>query len=179
MRPYNVHPKVKIEDLQVLIAKRAAQADTIPPAVEAAPPEPLPAAPDPVVAVVAEPEVEAPPAVVPLVVQAVEQPVLEPPATVQPEPAPPEPAEKRSPVVATPVAGSPAPVPTEQPDVYLPDGITERQYREGNAFTIERIVTENGHSTVYKRVAHPFATFYFQDGQAIDERVWNARFQGQ
>jgi hypothetical protein len=54
----------------------------------------------------------------------------------------------------------------------------EREYREGNAFVTERTVTANGRSIVYKRVVHAWATYHFEDGKPIDERVWRERFGG-
>ena len=67
---------------------------------------------------------------------------------------------------------------TAAPTAAPPDGIQERQYREGNAFVTERTVTEAGHSTVYRKVVHAWATYHFKDGKAIDERVWKERFGG-
>jgi len=176
MRPYNVFPKVKCEDLRVLIAKRAAQADTVPPVVEVPVPAPTLLAPPPVVEAPQPPEERPLPATPPAGAEVERQPDPSPQVIVRTGPVEPEQVERRPAPTARSV--EPAPVPLVLNGTSLPDGITERQYREGKAFTIERTVTEQGHSTVYKRVAHPYATFFFEDGVAVDERVWNTRFQG-
>lgn len=152
LRPYNVYPKVKIEDLRALLAKRAVAADTV------VPPE------EPSVAVVEPPPTPIPPPA-PVVV-----PVKEPAPEPRPEP-------KRV-VVQRPAPVEKAPTVTAPTTVSKPaDGVVERQYREGQAFVIERAVTEDGHLVTYKRVFHPHGqVFYFQDGLSVDERVWKARF---
>ncbi len=152
MRPYNVYPKVKIEDLRVLIARRAAKPDTATVAKEepAVPPQvtrlPMPAS-----ATVTPLATQPPPTTPPM------DPVTEIPTIVHETPPPPPPVQRS--------AGEPA------------DGIIEQRYREGQAFVIERAVTVNGRLVKYKRVYHPYGrTFYFEDGLSVDERVWNARF---
>lgn len=152
MRPYNVYPKVKIEDLQALLARQALKQDTAV-VVEAfsAPSDP------PVPARVAEPP---PPPV------RVEMHV--PPSSTE------APPSKPSQVQPGEQATTPAqPVRSSGPA----DGIIERRYREGHAFVIERAVSVEGRVVKYKRVYHPYGqTFYFEDGLAVDERIWKARF---
>lgn len=166
-RPYNVYPKVKIHDLEGMIRARNAAAPE--PAVE-------PPAPDPPVAAV-------PVAVVPDAsplppVQA--DPVVPPKATVQP--GKPAPAVVAPPTPVDPVKATNTdrpPVQKEALPVPKTDGLVERTYKEGNAHVIERTVTEDGRSAVYKRVIHPWGTIYhFRDGKSIDERVWKEAFGG-
>jgi len=180
MRPYNVYPKVKIEDLRVLIAKRAAAIDTVPPAREDLPPAPHPVEEPPVPAVLNPGQEQLPDPSgpeKPRIAAPVPEPVIDVPVPVQihlPEPTKEPPAPRPS-AEPAPRNTSPDVIPQPMP---VADGMVERMYREGKAFVLERTITENGHSVVYKRVRHPYATFYFEDGQAVDERVWNARFYG-
>lgn len=154
MRPYNVYPKVKIEDLRALLARQAAKPDT-------SVAEEHPVDTDTVV-----------PAKVPMRVPAgpAPEPVKEPDAVVKPKTAPlPEPVVQRT---APPVVASSSEKPAQ--------GIIEQRYREGHAFVIERAVTIDGRLVKYKRVYHPYGqVFYFEDGLAVDERVWKARFPDQ
>lgn len=149
MRPYNVYPKVKIEDLRALIARQAAKQDTLT-AVEEHPVDPEP---------IATPVQQTVP-----VVDRLDQeptPIVEQPSAPKPEP------KVERPVIAAPVA-----LPAK-----VADGIIEQRYREGHAFVIERAVTIEGRLVKYKRVYHPYGqTFYFEDGLSVDERVWKARF---
>ncbi len=157
MRPYNVYPKVKIEDLRALIARQAAEKDTTT-IVEEHPVDQEPA--QPPVAATPAPQVADP----------------EPSASqhVPADPAPPEKAaepaiegrqEKTSSQTSPPSLAKAA------------EGIIEQRYREGHAFVIERAVTIDGRLVKYKRVYHPHGqTFYFEDGFSVDERVWKARF---
>jgi hypothetical protein len=151
MRPYNVYPKVKIEDLRALLARQAAGTDTV------AEVEEHPVDPDPVVPQNTAVEPARP----------VPEPVKEPGPVVQGKPMPvPEPVLEKA---ATP-AGNAAPVKPA-------DGVIEQRYREGQAFVVERAVTIEGRLVKYKRVYHPSGqTFYFEDGLSVDERVWKARF---
>lgn len=173
MRPLNVYPKVKIQDLQALIAKRNAEReadrDTSPS---------LPAPPQVVTPVEPEPRPQ------PLV--EVPEPVPAPPSVVQPAPqdsavnpparreeAPrPEPRPDRtvpSTGTRTPSPVTPAVTPTPAP----PDGLQERTYKEGNAVVLERRLVKEGRETVYRRVNHPWgAVVYFEDGLAIPARRW-------
>lgn len=146
MRPYNVFPKVKIEDIKALIAKKN-------PPLEEPPPEPMP---------VPEPVAPSQPAVEPTRVEPAPQEVVPSPATSV---APPEEP------VSTPTYTAPPP-PLKKADQQI-----ERRYKEGHAFVIERVVSVDGRVVVYKRVFHQWGqVFYFEDGVAVDERVWKARF---
>ena len=152
MRPYNVYPKVKIEDLRVLLARQAAKQDSAS-MVEVHPVDPEPAVPP------KESIAEA--------VRTAPGPQLAPDPVVNERPVPlPEAIGEGSAVSA--VTSAPA-KPAE--------GIIEQRYREGHAFVIERAVTVEGRLVKYKRVYHPYGqVFYFEDGLAVDERVWKARF---
>jgi hypothetical protein len=151
MRPYNVYPKVKIEDLRALLARQAAKEDTT------AMVEEHPVDPDPVV-----------PAKVAVAVQTpAPEPVKEPDPVVDEKPEP----------LTEPVLEKSAPPTVPNAPVKPAEGVIEQRYREGHAFVIERAVTIEGRLVKYKRVYHPYGqTFYFEDGLAVDERVWKARF---
>lgn len=151
MRPYNVYPKVKIEDLRALLARQAPKQDTTA-MVEEHPVDPDPVVPANVVVAV---QVPAP------------EPVKELDPVVEEKPGPlTEPLMERSAPPAVPNA-----------PVKPAEGIIEQRYREGHAFVIERAVTIGGRLVKYKRVYHTYGqTFYFEDGLAVDERVWKARF---
>lgn len=161
LRPYNVYPKVKIEDLRALMARQAA-----------APNEPPP--PDPV-EVPVERTVE--------IRSARMAPA--PPIVAQSNPAPdrstaPTTDAQEDPLAITGSAPDPAPsAGTQLFSLKKAEGVIERRYKDGRAFVIERVVTVEGRTVVYKRVYHPFGqVFFFEDGLSVDERVWKARFQG-
>ncbi len=154
LRPYNVYPKVKIEDLKALIKKQSDEGQAAVEPLEEKPPPP------PVDVPVSEPS---PPV------------AAEQPSSVE--------AIQRTATPAT--SGTPVDVPDQPahttssvpPDLKKADGLIERRYKEGNAYVIERTVTVDGRLVVYKRVFHSWGqVYYFEDGAAVDERVWNARF---
>ncbi len=171
LRPYNVYPKVKIEDLQALIRKREAAV-----AAEAAPP----------VAPVEQPEAVSAP-------QGPEAVAAHPPAAAAPEDAP-APQPTASPSIA-PAPDKPPAVPERPPAIPAkadpppplpPPPVAEEQpvretgsrvYLQAGAVVTENSVEENGKVVVYKRVAHPWGqTFYFKDGLDMTAREWEARF---
>ncbi|MBL7983215.1 MAG: hypothetical protein JNL52_15545 [Flavobacteriales bacterium] len=168
MRPLNVYPKVKIKDLEALIAKRDAERPSEPP-VEPTVPAPTPV----VVAPIPAPQPTKP------------EPVKEEPPKVDPSPAPVVPPAP-APVVRTAPAERPAPAVATSPTVRdsaktaLPDGTHERIYKEGRAVVQERRVVANGQETVYRKVTHPWGdVVYFQDGLAVPARVWAEVFGNQ
>ena len=153
-RPLNVFPKVKIQDLQALIAKRdAAQATA--PAIR----------PDTLINIVTPP--------VPLVPQSsIEggQPVES--GTLEPKPE--GSTADRKPVALAAKTTKPAPearpLPQEHP---LEDGIQESTFLEGRAVVLERRVVRGGHESVYRKVTHPWGqVVHFRDGITISEREW-------
>ncbi len=153
LRPFNVYPKVKIEDLKALLAKQGSA-----PAAEP-PPEPV-IEPSTAIPIIPDQPTEA-------VVPQVEKPV----PSALPEQTPIIHSEK---VERIPPAPQAAETPVE---LKKAEGQIERRYKEGHAFVIERLVTVDGRLVVYKRVFHNWGqVFYFEDGVAVDERVWKARF---
>lgn len=164
IRPYNVYPKVKIQDLQALIAKRdaeqAARPETSAPVIETIAPPPVPTV-EPVVVVVEAPQPVAEPAPVPKEEpRAPPTPIVEKPKVVPPH---------RDTVRVGPVPVEAAPK--------MPDGTTERTYQEGRAIVLERQVVTDGRTDIFKKVTHPWGEpVYFKDGIAIPARVWNEAF---
>jgi hypothetical protein len=151
LRPFNVYPKVKIQDLEALLAQAGAAP---PPGNEVlAPASPLDA---PAQVPPGRPDTATP-------TQAPVVPVHAPVRQDQ----------------GTGSAGSSAPVRAAPPadPAWLVDGAEERRYKEGNAFVIERRLMQEGAPVVYKRVQHPWGqVYYFKDGEPIDPRVWKERF---
>ncbi|HRD51308.1 MAG TPA: hypothetical protein PKY96_01540 [Flavobacteriales bacterium] len=165
MRPLNVFPKVKIQDLQALIAKRKA---------EEAMAEKQPAQLEPKVETLLEN------------VSQVSQPAPEP---VREHDAPNPGAERTEPVVERaepiriaqprPTVQSPQPSGNNQPPAEpLPDGIQERTFVEGRAVVLERRIVRDGLATVCRKVTHPWGqVVHFRDGIAISEREWTEMFR--
>lgn len=185
LRPLNVYPKVKIQDLQALLAKRKAeQAAAEPPTAEpvAAPVETLaePPATQAVQAPVPETRHVPPPEQAPLPrTEELPAPAKEErtvPEKTEP-PAPPEvkavdPPKHEAPVVIHRSPEAPEPV-------VLEDGLTERSFIEGRAVVLEFTVVREGVATVYRKVTHPWGqVIHFRDGQAISEREWVEAFPG-
>lgn len=181
MRPYNVYPKVKIQDLQVLIKKRDLEK-----AAEAPSPVPEPDATE--VQELSPPSAPAPEAHPPAA--AVAAPVATPtpvPATVAtPSPLPtpastpapisnPEPVEDTRPV-PTPVVTK-DPVHTSPAPRVSPIPLGERVYVEAGAVVTERTVEDDGKVVIYRKVVHAWGqTFYFKEGLAISQFQWDQRF---
>lgn len=176
LRPYNVYPKVKIEDLQALIRKREAAV-----AAEAAPPvelpEAVPAKPEPEAVVADPPDAPAPKS--PSAAVQEDAPAPQPAASPPVAPAPDtQPAVTQRPP-ATPVKADPPPplppLPMAEEQPVRETG--SRVYLQAGAVVTENSVEENGKVVVYKRVAHPWGqTFYFKDGLDMTAREWEARF---
>ena len=148
-RPYNVRPKVRIQDLEDLIAKAAVEqaAEPVPPVPEVSldVPEEVPA-PMPV-------EQEPRPEVTPVTEAPGSRPVPERVVPAGSEPA------------VRPAAAEPTRV--------LENGLHERTLREGQAIVIERTVVMDGNTTIYRKVKHPWgAIYYFKDGEPVSERIW-------
>lgn len=148
-RPLNVYPKVKLEDLEALVAKRAAE--------EAAGTGPI---------VADEPKLIVPDtATAPINYQVGSQSADTPPPSVP---------RKEEPK-ASPGRTEHRAVPHEEPRVPLQEG--EREYMEGNAKVLEILVAEGKRTVVYKKVKHPWGQlYYFRDGESIGDRVWRERF---
>lgn len=177
LRPYNVYPKVKIEDLQALIKKQEQEAAKQA-ALAAPPPAPAPVAtPDP-----ASPPKADEPAPAPAPTPAPPPPPNAPPEKAAAMPAPPPPAPTREQPGTIPPPAKP--VPAKEPRHAAPNKAAkaapppgERIYKEAGAVVTERTLPDGDHTVTYKRVAHPWGqTFYFKDGRAIPAREWNERF---
>lgn len=170
LRPLNVYPKVKIQDLQALIAKRDAEERAV------IQPPPQPEAP------LEKDSTIAPIEAVPEITRAQETqelaPIKAPEDATPAAPAPvktPERLPEKKPAmvpVAQPVGAKPKPA---EPD--LPEGVTERSFLEGRAVVLERRVVHEGRETIYRRVAHPWGqVVHFRDEQPISEREWSDAF---
>jgi hypothetical protein len=162
-RPLNVYPKVRIEDLQVLLRKREEEMERTMMGTISSDPVNGPAA--RMDTTIAPPRVVAGPERTVGIAPAGSRKDA-PPATMQPsEERTPRLEKERSIPVVPPLRDS------------LPDGIIENRYQQGSAEVTEIFVTESGRTRVFKRVVHKWGqVFYFEDGQAIDGRVWRQRF---
>ncbi len=176
-RPYNVYPKVKIQDLQALIRKRdlekAAKEPTPLPESEAASvPDPAPSTDTaPVRSTFQEALPKTPQASEPAPVLSTSQEVL---------PAPPQASEP----VLTPVprpepppAATKAPARVITPPQAKHSTIGERVYVEAGAVVTERTVDDDGKTVIYRKVVHSWGqTFYFKEGLTISQFQWDQRF---
>jgi len=160
LRPHNVHPKVKIQDLQALLARQVD--DDREPGAEQ-PPHPKEQAPQHRATYAAQEAV--------------------PPTSSEPkmdahEPArpagipPPSPKPERTTVIV-PVREEGAATPPANAPVL--EG--QRIFREGRAVVEERVVQEGGRMVVWRKVMHPWGeVVHFRDNEAIPERRWQERF---
>jgi hypothetical protein len=170
LRPLNVHPKVKIQDLQALLARRMDadrehSADQPPPSAEV----PRQSTPDTVEN--EEPRTSAPPPV------DAHRPVhpagstADPPRTDQ---------EDGHATGVQPVRPATVPIQEERmtpPPAALPAHEGHRIFREGRAVVEERVVQEGGRAVVWRKVLHPWGeVVHFRDNEAIPERRWQERF---
>jgi hypothetical protein len=186
MRPLNVYPKVKIEDLKVLIrqrdertaAEQAKAGEAVPPEQNSAQPE-IPASGGTVGDVGTDekgPETigESLPGDTTRAIERAAQPTIVDVRSAS--------RSTPKPMRAEAARGQPAlrPQPTSEPPPPAsppPDGVVENRYKQGSAQVTEMMVTANGRTTVFKRVAHKYGqVYYFEGGQAIDGRVWRERF---
>ena len=158
MRPYNVYPKVKIEDLQALIKKKEREeAEKAASAPSSVTPSPTPEVKNSAAMVTATPPPPTPP------VKAPEPPPIE--TASEPMPLPKPLSEEQRPAATRPEPESPPLLPGQ------------RVYMEAGAVVTERTVDNDGKLVVYKKVAHSWGqTFYFKDGLAISAREWGDRF---
>ncbi len=169
LRPLNVYPKVKMEDLRVLIARRdsirlAEQATVAPAPAPPAPVEP------PVVPVAPAPET---PAVAPVATAAEDVPVYD---TAVPASRPVPPPRPAPPPNVRPAPGAHADRHAEV-GADLPDGTTERTLRTGRAIVLERVRVVGGHATVWRKVVHPWGeVVHFRDGQPVSALRWWSEF---
>ena len=157
MRPYNVHPKVKIQDLEALVARQQAA-------------EPLP----PVLPVVEEPKPEATGLPSPTMAQPAAAPPVVKSTGPAKDPLPLHPAPPRD-VVVRPTA--PVAHETAVPLPPVADGTQERTFKEGRAVVLERQVVQDGHTSIWRMVTHPWGeVVYFKDGDPVPARTWKEQF---
>lgn len=169
LRPYNVYPKVKVQDLQVLIKQRAEEDKQKAQVVGSSPPPPHPPA--------APEESVSPPVIVPAA-------AAEAPGTVEEPPPPP----------AVEVAAQPGPIPVRHerpvltptevfkrepvrpvPDTALPLEEGERIYKEGRSIVVETTVVEEGRLVRYRKVSHPWGEeHYFREGNSIPSHAYRS-----
>ncbi len=157
MRPYNVYPKVKIQDLQALIAKRDAALRN-----EEAPPAPVEM---PNGSLNEQPAVAATPSDAPV-------------ATAS-EPQPRPTAERVMPHTRPAPGGSLEPPVrvVKDPEAMPPPRVSEegeRVYKEGRSVVLEKSVAIEGRIVVFRKVSHPWGEVnHFQDGRAISAREYD------
>jgi hypothetical protein len=161
LRPLNVYPKVKIQDLQALIAKRdaAAQERSAQEMEEAE-------------RAVVSPEARSASGVIQedAEAQAGTAAPLKPIAPMRADQ-----VKRREPEVARKTASPPP-----DQEVKRPDGMEERSFVEGRAMVLERRVVRGGVESVYRKVSHPWGqVVHFRDGVAISERQWADAFETQ
>jgi hypothetical protein len=155
MRPYNVHPKVKIQDLEALVARQQAAEPLPAPVTVIEPPEPT-GRPSPTV----EPTLAEPPVVAPSLPRT--DPALAPHA-------PPKEVIERPTVPVAKKAGV-----RSFPVV---DGTQERTFKEGRAVVLEREVVQDGRASIWRMVTHPWGdVVYFKDGDPVPVRTWKEQF---
>jgi hypothetical protein len=155
MRPYNVHPKVKIQDLEALVARQQAA-------------EPLPAP----VSVIEPPEPTGLPA--PTVEPIVAEPAVVAPSLPRTDPAPVTSAPPKE-VIERPRV--PVAQKAELPSPPIVDGTQERTFKEGRAVVLERQVVQDGHASIWRMVTHPWGeVVYFKDGDPVPARTWKEQF---
>ena len=170
MRPYNVFPKVKIQDLNALLHLRAEQAPAPSGSNDGFTIEKLERPAEPVIVLTPTPDpIEVPEQKPTIPVMIEEKPVVvvNAPASVPVQ-------ETRPNVTVEKVIIAPVPAEESEP---LPDGMVENYSKEGRALVCEREVTKEGKKTVYRRVIHPWGEkMYFKDRVAVSERIWVEAF---
>jgi len=180
-RPYNVHPKVKIQDLQDLIDQEAQmngelandQAETpivisdlnsTPTQIHTIPEEQNSSK-------LETPPLEKKSTAVLVTKSGVDQPIAPKPVLLK--------SDNKGTLEKKIVKKDPDPVKTilSEPSVFdIPiaeDGVDKEIYREGNAVITQLTVVRNGRTDIYKKVYHQWGyVFYFKNGSAITERMW-------
>ncbi|MEZ4758007.1 MAG: hypothetical protein R2817_14360 [Flavobacteriales bacterium] len=173
MRPLNVHPKVKIQDLEALIARQQ-QAAAEPSPVEV----PVPALERPTVA----PSDGGPPPVIAPSPPHEEQHAGPPagtqePVEAHPLPVTPMPTDGRSGGPEERVVTPPPAVRANVQAAPQEEGV--RIFREGRAVVEERVVQEGDRLVAWRKVVHPWGeVVHFRDNEAVPARRWQERFGG-
>jgi len=170
LRPYNVFPKVKIQDLNALLHLRAEQAPAPSRSNDGITIEKLERPPEPVI--IPEP----PPTPIEVPEEKPTQPaiVVEKPRVAVKAPTNVPDQETRPNVTVEKEIITPVHADDIEP---IPDGMVENYSKEGRALVCEREVTKEGKKTVYRRVVHPWGEkMYFKDRVAVPERIWVEAF---
>ncbi len=177
LRPYNVYPRVKIQDLQALIAKiEQEERDSLKAREE---PE-LEVREEPVLRIREEPVPEereeaiaVPPTREPRIERTVEE--LVPPPTPREAPVSPPPVvQPKLEKVAPPMERPRSTMANDEPE---DEGEYERILREGRALVVERRVYREGRPVIFRKVQHPWGeVVHFRDGIAIPARTWQEEF---
>ena len=170
MRPYNVFPKVKIQDLNALLHIREEQA-------------PGPSRSNAEITIMklerpAEPVIVVEPSATPVEVpeQMPAEPVIVVEKPIAPVHAPTRVPERDVRAKVPLIKEISTPVVAEESEP-LPDGMVENYSKEGRALVCEREVIKDGKKTVYRRVIHPWGEkMYFKDRVAVPERIWVEAF---
>ncbi len=164
-RPYNVHPKVKIQDLEAYIKERDRAATE--PVVK--PPEKDPGSADQTYAV---------PAATPLIMAT---PEVDPMAADQPRSKAASPSKQIPPSDAPQIKGS-VPIVALIPAGHATSSVLnqgERIFKEGGAVVTERMLKEYGRKVIYRKVDRPGTRpIHFRDGIPITVRAWDDVFGG-
>ncbi len=175
MRPYNVYPKVKIQDLQALIAKRDAEQiaakqeqahiEETPPPIEDHPiADPGTSSPDHNKVQASDARGTSP--TDRSIVTVTETP------PVEQEERKTIPAQRRAePKIMDPTDVDRSVISANEPEEHLEVG--ERVYKEGRSIVVEQRIAENGRVVVYRKVTHPWGGIdHFRDGQPVTGRVY-------
>ena len=161
MRPLNVYPRVKIEDLKVYMAELEEAARAVKDSTQAEPPS------------LSElPLLEEP--------GAAGRKGLDTVGTLPTSERYPSSDERPTGVAEVPPSQTrPVQVQELRSRPVLPEGtdMQEERFREGNAEVVQRTIVTDGLVRVYRQVTHPWGqVYYFLDGVAVGERVWKERF---
>lgn len=176
LRPYNVYPKVKMEDLQALITKEAiAKAANTPP-IDSSITAAEPSLPKPLVMTVSD-TFPVPVSAVPSAVMAAPMVETAVDGAVDPNPIAIKGRPHATAVTARPSSLESAPKP-QVGSPTAPKAVGERSFMEAGAAVLERTVYEADRLVVYRRVAHKWGqVFYFKENHSITEREWKDRFE--
>lgn len=170
MRPLNVFPKVKIQDLNALIEKQVSEERNAGGSANGASIESMERSVEPVKehkdapVLIETPKKQGTGTVDPKM------------GTIDPEKVKPSGVDQKNKVGTTAVkkAETRANGSTSTP---LGDGVTERFSKEGRALVCEREFTRNGKVEIYRRVIHPWGEVtYFKNGMPATERIWDETF---
>lgn len=172
-RPYNVHPKVKIHDLEALIAKEEAPKQPTP--IETGPePSSVPIKKAPATEPSPSPIKTGPP---PDPIQVPEIKVEAERNADQPEEAKPRPVQKITPKRPAPVGPTPGKAERKPIEQHQDLPIGERIFKEGTAVVTERVIEIESRVQVWRKVSSSWGEVrYFVDGIPTTLRDWEEVF---